>query len=105
MPLNDGLNNISKDLSKTETLEKPSFEDFMKTMKRLLTNKLILFNMFSGVFCILSISPYMSFIAKYLEVQFQTSPGGGTIIVGRTIHCIPVEFFFFMQFIYYYHVS
>lgn len=40
-------------------------------------------NIFSGVFYVLSAAPFMSFIAKYLEVQFNTSAGGGTLITGE----------------------
>lgn len=70
--------------------EQPSMKEFPKTVKRILTNKLLMCNIFSGVFYILSASPFISFIAKYMEVQFQTGPGGGTIIIGN-FHLISIE--------------
>jgi hypothetical protein len=64
-------------------MQKPSLKEFPKTVKRILMNKLLMLNIFSGVFYVLSASSFMNFISKYLEVQFETSPGGGTIITGK----------------------
>ncbi|CAB0041425.1 unnamed protein product [Trichogramma brassicae] len=66
----------------SDFIEKPNVRDFFAATKRILTNKILVSNIFSAVFYILSASPFMSFVVKYLEVQFQTSPGGGTIITG-----------------------
>ncbi|XP_014214478.1 solute carrier organic anion transporter family member 4C1-like [Copidosoma floridanum] len=65
-----------------EPMEKPTLREFPKTVKRIITNKILFCNIFSGVFYVLSAAPFMSFLAKYLEVQFQTSPGGGSLLVG-----------------------
>ncbi|XP_014214479.1 solute carrier organic anion transporter family member 4C1 [Copidosoma floridanum] len=66
----------------TNLVEKPTLREFPKAVKRIMTNKILLCTLFSGLFYVLSASPYISFFAKYLEVQFQTTPGGGTIFVG-----------------------
>ena len=40
-------------------------------------------NVLGGCFYVISASALMSFLAKYLEVQFGTSPGGGAVITGN----------------------
>ena len=74
---------ISQTNQNTQLAEQPSMKEFPKSIKRILTNNLLMMNIFSGVFYVLSASAFMNFIAKYLEVQFQTSPGGGTVITGK----------------------
>lgn len=64
----------------------PTIREFPKAMKRLLTNRLLTCNNFSTVFYILGASPYITFLAKYLEVQFDTSAATGTVIAGIYIH-------------------
>ncbi|XP_058794444.1 solute carrier organic anion transporter family member 74D [Phymastichus coffea] len=71
-----------EECSQKMILHKPTLKDFPSALKRILTNKLLMLNIFSGVFYVLSATPFMSFVAKYLEVQFSTSPGGGTLITG-----------------------
>lgn len=58
-------------------------EGFFLVMKRILTNKLLMINICGGCFYIISASAFMSFFAKYLEVQFGTAPGGGSLITGK----------------------
>lgn len=65
-----------------ETEYIPTIREFPKAMKRLLTNWLLTCNNLSGVFYILGASAYITFIAKYLEVQYGTSAAGGTVITG-----------------------
>ncbi|KAK0171245.1 hypothetical protein PV328_008995 [Microctonus aethiopoides] len=60
----------------------PSLRDFPVTLKRVLSNKILLFNNLSAVFGIIGLIPYFTFMAKYLEVQFNTSAAGGTVITG-----------------------
>lgn len=60
----------------------PTMKEFPKAMKRLLTNWLLTCNNLSGVFYVLGASAYITFLAKYLEVQYSTSAAGGTVIAG-----------------------
>ncbi|KAL6263714.1 hypothetical protein P5V15_003800 [Pogonomyrmex californicus] len=60
----------------------PTIREFPKAVKRLLTNWLLTCNNLSGVFYILGASAYITFLAKYLEVQYNTSAAGGTVIAG-----------------------
>ncbi|KYM97277.1 PREDICTED: solute carrier organic anion transporter family member 4C1 [Cyphomyrmex costatus] len=60
----------------------PTIREFPKALKRLLTNWLLTCNNLSAVFYILGASAYITFIAKYLEVQYSTSAAGGTVIAG-----------------------
>lgn len=81
--------NIEKNQSTTRSMPaeneheyKPTLKDFITTFIRVTTNKILLANNLSAVFNILGVIPYMTFIAKYLEVQFGTSAAGGTVITG-----------------------
>lgn len=65
-----------------ETEYIPTIREFPTAMKRLLTNWLLTFNNLSGVFYVLGASAYITFLAKYLEVQYNTSAAGGTVIAG-----------------------
>ena len=67
-----------------ETEYIPTIREFPKAMKRLLTNWLLTFNNLSGVFYVLGASAYITFLAKYLEIQYSTSAAGGTVIAGVT---------------------
>ncbi|XP_011500421.1 PREDICTED: solute carrier organic anion transporter family member 5A1 [Ceratosolen solmsi marchali] len=82
VPLKIGSTRNSKKSEETRRSIQPSLKEFPKTIKRILMNKLLMLNIFSGVFYVLSASSFMNFISKYLEVQFETSPGEGTIITG-----------------------
>lgn len=63
-------------------LEIPTFKQFPAAMKRLFTNKLLMCNVISGIFYILGASAYMTFMSKYLEVQFHKSAADAMIITG-----------------------
>ncbi|XP_029661643.1 solute carrier organic anion transporter family member 74D isoform X1 [Formica exsecta] len=60
----------------------PTIREFPKAMKRVLTNWLLTCNNLSTVFYILGASAQITFLAKYLEVQFSTSAATGTVITG-----------------------
>lgn len=60
----------------------PSLKDFPVTLKRVFSNHILLCNNLSAVFGIFGLLPYFTFMAKYLEVQFNTSAAGGTVITG-----------------------
>lgn len=62
--------------------EKPKLRDFPVALKRLLMNKLLMFNILSGVFYILGSGGYITFLAKYLEVQFNKAKSDSTIVAG-----------------------
>ncbi|KAH8267512.1 hypothetical protein KR018_006415 [Drosophila ironensis] len=62
--------------------ELPKLKDFPRALMRLLRNKLLIFNILSAVFYILGASGFMTFLTKYMEVQFHKSSQEATIIVG-----------------------
>ncbi|RZF47269.1 hypothetical protein LSTR_LSTR004978 [Laodelphax striatellus] len=69
----------------TEEKQKaPALKDFPAALARLLKNKLLIINIFSGVFYILGGSGYITYITKYLEVQFQISAADASFIIGPT---------------------
>lgn len=63
----------------------PTIREFPKAMKRVLTNWLLTCNNLSAVFYVLGASAYITFLAKYLEVQYGTSAAGGTVIAGMDV--------------------
>ena len=60
----------------------PTMKQFPAAMKRLFTNKLLMCNVISGIFYILGASAYMTFMSKYLEVQFHKNAADAVIITG-----------------------
>ena len=62
---------------------KPTIKDFPVTLTRVLSNKILMCNSISAICAVLGIIPYITFLAKYLEVQFGTSAAGGTAITGK----------------------
>lgn len=54
--------------------EKPSLRDIGVTMKRLLTNRVLMFNNTAAVFYIFGYMPYWKFQTKYIEIQYLLSP-------------------------------
>lgn len=60
----------------------PQLKDFPKALMRLLRNKLLIYNIISGVFYILGAAGYMTFLSKYMEVQFHKTAQTATVIVG-----------------------
>uniref|UniRef100_A0A1Q3FNY0 Solute carrier organic anion transporter family member n=1 Tax=Culex tarsalis TaxID=7177 RepID=A0A1Q3FNY0_CULTA len=63
-------------------VEFPQLKDFPKALMRLLRNKLLMFNIISGIFYILGSSGYITFLSKYIEVQFHKSTANATVITG-----------------------
>ncbi|XP_062545506.1 solute carrier organic anion transporter family member 74D isoform X2 [Armigeres subalbatus] len=63
-------------------VELPQLKDFPKALMRLLKNKLLMFNIISGIFYILGSSGYITFLSKYMEVQFHKSAANATVITG-----------------------
>ncbi|XP_053691720.1 solute carrier organic anion transporter family member 74D [Sabethes cyaneus] len=63
-------------------VEFPQLKDFPKALMRLLKNKLLMFNIISGIFYILGSSGYITFLSKYIEVQFHKSTANATVITG-----------------------
>ncbi|XP_055706952.1 solute carrier organic anion transporter family member 74D isoform X2 [Phlebotomus papatasi] len=62
--------------------QKAEMKDFPAALARLFRNKVIMFNIISGIFYILGASGYMTFFAKYIEVQFHKTRSDSTIIAG-----------------------
>ncbi|XP_067010749.2 solute carrier organic anion transporter family member 74D [Anabrus simplex] len=54
-------------------------DGFISSLQRLLKNKLLMCNNVAAVFYILGASGYISFVTKYLEVQFQQTAAGANI--------------------------
>ncbi|XP_008556462.2 solute carrier organic anion transporter family member 74D isoform X1 [Microplitis demolitor] len=81
----EGLPEITSRVDKNheeENVHQPSLKDFPVTLKRVFSNKILFCNNLSAVFGIFGLLPYFTFMAKYLEVQFNTSAAGGTVITG-----------------------
>lgn len=49
---------------------------------RLLKNKVLMFNLTAGIFHVLSASGYITFLSKYMEVQFNISSARSSVITG-----------------------
>ncbi|XP_034248106.1 solute carrier organic anion transporter family member 74D isoform X2 [Thrips palmi] len=67
-------------LASAQAVEKPTLKAFPGALMRLLQNKLLLCNIWSGIFYILGGSAYITFITKYMEVQFQQSSAKASMI-------------------------
>lgn len=67
-----------------QELDKETVEstDFTTSLMRLLRNKILMYNILSTIFYILGASGYITFLAKYLEVQFHKNAADATIITG-----------------------
>lgn len=57
-------------------------EDFKTVLKKLVMNKLLMANIFAGVFYILGVAGYMTYPVKYMESQFHISATRANIIAG-----------------------
>lgn len=85
----DNETHLAKCYASNATLDKavpetkfPEIKDFPKALMRLLKNKLLMFNNISAVFYILGASGYMTFLSRYMEIQFLKSPQNATILIG-----------------------
>lgn len=68
----------------SEATEDNSTKDdtFMLALKRLLTNKLVMFNTIGSIFYILGASAFMTYYSKYLEVQFNKNAAESSLMTG-----------------------
>ncbi|TMW53195.1 hypothetical protein DOY81_001738 [Sarcophaga bullata] len=83
LPLGRGFSsNAALDTPAPGTNDFPTLKDFPKALMRLLRNKLLIYNIISGVFYILGAAGYMTFLTKYMEVQFHKTAQSATIVVG-----------------------
>lgn len=60
----------------------PAVNDFFTALKRVLSNKVLMYNIVSAIFYILSSSGFITFFSKYMEVQFYKNSADATIITG-----------------------
>ncbi|XP_037950487.1 solute carrier organic anion transporter family member 74D-like [Teleopsis dalmanni] len=61
---------------------KASLGDMMRTFKRLLTNKTLMYNNFSSVFYLFGYTPYWIFSPKYIEIQYRQSAATSSMVTG-----------------------
>lgn len=59
-----------------------SFEDFLITLKRLFTNKVLICNNLATVFYVFGYIPYFKYQAKYIEVQYLFTASKANMITG-----------------------
>ncbi|KAF4523686.1 hypothetical protein B566_EDAN006057 [Ephemera danica] len=69
-------------LPRPPELPKPTIKEFPVALRRLLKNKLLIFNIVSSVFYILGASGYITFSTKYMEVQFHQAAAGSAMLSG-----------------------
>lgn len=67
---------------KDESSDEPSFEGLKDSLKRLLTNKILMYNNFSTVFSLIGAIPYWMFAPKYFEIQYLQSPSEASFKIG-----------------------
>lgn len=60
----------------------PLLKDLPVALWRLLRNKLLMYNILSGIFYILGASGSITFLSKYMEVQFNKNASDATIVTG-----------------------
>ncbi|XP_077302634.1 organic anion transporting polypeptide 33Ea [Arctopsyche grandis] len=63
----------------------PTMKELPIALKRLLKNKILMANISSGVFYILGASAYITYMAKYIEIQYNRSAISSTLIAGPAI--------------------
>lgn len=59
-----------------------SLKDFLVTLKRLFTNKVLICNNVAAVFYVFGYIPYFKYQAKYIEVQYLFSASKANMITG-----------------------
>lgn len=70
------------------------FSEFPVALKRLLKNKLLMANILGGVFYILGGSAYITYITKYMEVQFHQTAAGASFVIGERLTFSSISFWF-----------
>ncbi len=68
-----------------------TLKEFPAALKRLLTNKAVVYGDFSGVFFVFAFSGYITFLPKYLETQFQQSAAQAGFLNGNRSHSSPFK--------------
>ncbi|KAL1132404.1 hypothetical protein AAG570_010359 [Ranatra chinensis] len=73
-----------KSTAQTPKAIKKSFSvaDFIATMKRLVNNKILMFNSFSSTFYTFGMIGYWIFMPKYMETQFRQSASTASLVTG-----------------------
>ncbi|XP_016996788.2 solute carrier organic anion transporter family member 74D [Drosophila takahashii] len=61
---------------------KASFQDMLKTFRRLITNKTYMCNTLSSIFYLVGYTPYWIFTPKYIEVQYRQSAATSSMVTG-----------------------
>lgn len=82
LTINKSNTYVSKLEKKHETSEKPSFKGLTDSLRRLVGNKLLMYNNFSTVFCLIGAIPYWMFAPKYFEIQYLQSPSEASFKIG-----------------------
>nr|CAD7261265.1 unnamed protein product [Timema shepardi] len=59
-------------------------DGFLPSLKRLLKNQMLMYNIWSGIFFIIASSGHMTFFTKYSETQYHMSASGASMISGST---------------------
>ncbi|XP_075160721.1 organic anion transporting polypeptide 74D [Haematobia irritans] len=77
-PIANGGEKVSETPAEPE--EKPRLRDFPKTVKRQLSNDILMFRTASCVFHLLPIAGLYTFLPKYLETQFRLAPYDANMI-------------------------
>ncbi|XP_008556460.1 solute carrier organic anion transporter family member 74D-like [Microplitis demolitor] len=76
----DNCNSIDENEKSPEV--PASFEDMIKTFKRLLSNNTLMCNNLATVFYFLGYMPYWIFMPKYIETQYKQSASVSSLITG-----------------------
>lgn len=66
-----------------------SISDFPRALKKLLLNRLLMTNIWSGIFYVLGGSGYITYLTKYIEVQFHKSAANASVVTGN--NSVPVR--------------
>jgi len=75
-------NKEAKEMEKLVDSEKKDRGAFIPALKRLLSNKLYVYNFFSSIFFVFAFMGFGTFAAKYIEYQFRITASGGARVSG-----------------------
>ncbi|XP_037952842.1 solute carrier organic anion transporter family member 74D-like [Teleopsis dalmanni] len=59
-----------------------SLQDMLKTFKRILQNKTLMYNNFSSIFYFFGYTPYWIFTPKYIEIQYRQTASASSFFTG-----------------------
>lgn len=68
---------------------KPEERTFRASLKRFLTNRVVLLMLFGGIFRMIGIGGYVMFNSKYTESQYRTSSASSSLLAG-TVGVLPM---------------